>query len=173
RLHKSKRRSAAKHLFPYWLRAQNIEIRLALSNPSNRAVPGRQEQGPALVRHVIPDFTESPWQRNLAQDALRVRQRRRTRTASTENPQGQILRDLALPLDRRHPVARRQRRLGGQLDRFRDFRRQGPREIYRSLGHDAADYKRQRRRNRRLRQGEMEDRQRELQRDEKSRLRAR
>ena len=39
RLHKSKRRSAAKHLFPYWLRAQNIEIRLALSNPSNRTVP--------------------------------------------------------------------------------------------------------------------------------------
>jgi hypothetical protein len=61
RLHKSKRRSAAKHLFPYWLRAQNIEIRLALSNPSSRTVPGRQEQGLALVRRVIPDFTESPW----------------------------------------------------------------------------------------------------------------
>jgi hypothetical protein len=57
---KSKRRSAAKHLFPYWLRAQNIEIRLALSNPSNRTVPGRQEQGLGLVRRVIPDFTESP-----------------------------------------------------------------------------------------------------------------
>ena len=34
RLHISKRRCAAKHLFPYWLRAQNFEIRLALSNPS-------------------------------------------------------------------------------------------------------------------------------------------
>ena len=39
---------------------KKFEIRLALANPSNRTVPGRQEEGLALVRRVIPDLTESP-----------------------------------------------------------------------------------------------------------------
>jgi hypothetical protein len=60
RLHKPKRQCPAQHLFPYRVRSQNPEIRLAFANPRHRTISGRQEQGPSPVRRLIPRFTESP-----------------------------------------------------------------------------------------------------------------
>jgi hypothetical protein len=87
-----------------------------------------------------------------------------------ENPQGQDGRDPPLSLDRTRSGARRQGRGAGQLDRVRDFRPQRPCQIFHRLGDQPAGEQNQCRRNRRVRQGALEDREQGLQRDEKSRL---
>src|SRR5271168_4260271 len=94
----------------------------------------------------------------------------RARASRRKNPQGQDGRDAPLSLDRRRSGARRQGRGAGQLDRVRDFRPQRPCQIFHRLGDQPAGDQNQCRRNRRVRQGALEDRERGLQRDEKSRL---
>ena len=75
-----------------------------------------------------------------------------------------------LSLDRGCADPRRQRRFMGQLDRLRESRRQGKGQIFHGLGDQPFRLQRQRRRNRRLRPGALENREREFQRTEKPRL---
>ena len=90
-------------------------------------------------------------QGDLAQGALRLHRRRRVRAPRGQGPQGQDARDAPLPVHREDSAARRQGRGDGQLDRLRDFGRQGRREIQDRLRHFAAGYKSHRRGDGRLR----------------------
>ncbi len=69
-------------------------------------------------------------QGNFAQDAVRLHRRAPSSDRHEEKvPQAQYERDAPLSLDRGGPAARRQGRDAGQLDRLRDLRRQGQRQI--------------------------------------------
>ena len=77
---------------------------------------------------------------SLAQGALRLHRRRRTRAPRGQGPQGQDARDASLPVHRQGSAARRQGRRAGQLDRLRNLRRQGRRQIQDGLRHFAAGH---------------------------------
>src|ERR1700722_12235908 len=110
-------------------------------------------------------------QADLAQSALRLHRRRRAFPPRGEGPPAQHQRDIPLPLDRGRSDPRRQGCHPGQLDRLRDCRRQG--HIFHGLGDQPSRLQGQCRRDRRLRPGAMENRERKLQRPQKPRLRAR
>src|SRR5208337_4276374 len=97
----------------------------------------------------------------------------RTPPTRGESPPPQYERDVPLSLDRGGSAARRQGCDIGQLDRLRDLRRQGQGQILDGVGDQPSRLERQCRRDRRLRSRALEDRERELQRSEKSRLRTR
>jgi hypothetical protein len=144
--------------------------------PSVRPAPRGSGSRPAR-----PICCRSPLSTSYSRCRLRLRpspitiRRWSTPSCSRRQPRrckrspGQGGRDAALSLHRGRSVARRQGRRARQLDRFRD-RRHRLRQIFHRFGDQPGGHQSQRRRHRRGRPLALEDRERDLQRDEKSRL---